>query len=323
MGQAVGWELDAMKVRMSALSRPPAGLTLNVHAQFLSGLQLGYDLLPRKKWYLLLDDDTYLIKPSLQLVLGHVDSSKPTYLGNAIGDYKARFAHGGSSFLVSHAAMGRLLDRNSAVLAEGYRSSLTEIWGDKLVATTLMKVGVFVDERFSRFFNGERPLITKILADRFCSPLVSFHGLAEPVQMRDVGRIFGAVDRPVRWSELWTIYGQPGLDVFKASPIRPGKDYVGVRVNFRNTSLVACKLADFYISKRVDENSMTQSCESAERCFEMCEKQKSRSCMAWTWDKERKACHISPWVIVGSPTSEGKYSGLNLALMERLLRSCD
>ncbi len=198
--------------------------------QFLPGLQLAYDKLPQKKWYIMLDDDTYLVKPSLRLVLGHVDASKPMYLGGAVGDYKARFAHGGSSVIISHAAMARLLDQHRAVLAEAYRSSLTETWGDKLVATTFMKSGVFIDERFSHYFNGERPLITKIRPGRFCSPLISFHGLAEPSQMSDVGRIFGSVDQPVRWSDLWKIYGQPGLDSFEAHPIRPDKDHVGVRI---------------------------------------------------------------------------------------------
>jgi len=72
LGSAAGWQLDALK--------------------FLPALQLAYGRYPNKKWYLILDDDTYIIRPSLRLLLGHLNPSKPLYIGNVIGDYKIRFA---------------------------------------------------------------------------------------------------------------------------------------------------------------------------------------------------------------------------------------
>jgi len=51
--------------------------------------------------------------------------------------------------------MGRLLsERNRAGLDLAYRESLTETWGDRLVAKALMRVNVFVEERYGHFFNG-------------------------------------------------------------------------------------------------------------------------------------------------------------------------
>lgn len=254
--------------------------------------------MPGKKWYVMQDDDTFMIRPSLYRFLEHLDPSEAHYLGNAIGDYKGRFAHGGSSYILSNKAMARLLDENPQVVSQAYVASLDEIWGDKLVATTLMKVGIYLSERYGHFFNGERPLITKIAADRICSPLVSFHGLSEPEDMIDVGRVFAKIDQPVFWRDLWRIYSQPSLDVFDKLPIRIGQDHVG----------------------RQDDPAMTIHVDAVERCLGACES-KGQRCLAWTWDQATQVCLMSPWVIVGE-RPEGKYTGLNVKVVKRLDGYC-
>ncbi|OTA02204.1 hypothetical protein A9Z42_0025660 [Trichoderma parareesei] len=57
LGREFGWELDALK--------------------FITGMELAYRLMPQKKWYTILDDDTFLIGPSLHLLLSHLDPAKP------------------------------------------------------------------------------------------------------------------------------------------------------------------------------------------------------------------------------------------------------
>lgn len=255
-------------------------------------------MLPGKKWYVMQDDDTFIIRPSLYRFLEHLDPSESLYLGNAIGDYKARFAHGGSSFILSHKAMSRLLDDNPEVVSQAYVASLDETWGDKLVATTFMKVGVYLSERYGHFFNGESPTITKIAADRICSPLVSFHGLAQPEDMKQVGKMFAEIDKPVFWRDLWRLFGQPSLDVFDKLPIRLGRDHVG----------------------RQDDRDMTMHADSVGECLDACES-KAQKCLAWTWDQGTQACLMSPWVIVGEKP-EGKYSGLNIKAVKKLDSQC-
>ncbi|KAK7744942.1 hypothetical protein SLS53_003175 [Cytospora paraplurivora] len=264
---------------------------------FIPSLELAWKTMPGKKWYIMQDDDTFIIRPSLYRFLEHLDPSKELYLGNAIGDYKARFAHGGSSFILSKAAMRRLFD-NPDVVSQAYLASLDETWGDKLIATTLNKVGVYISERYGRFFNGERPLITKLSADRFCSPLVSFHGLAQPEQMKEVGRTFAGRDKPVFWRDLWEIYGQPSLDVLDRDPIRLGQDHVG----------------------RQDDPSMISRAESVDRCLAACEG-RGKECLAWAWDKQTKLCILSPWVIVGEKPKD-RYSGLNVKVVRGLGSKC-
>ena len=91
--------------------------------------------MPDKKWYLIVDDDTYLVEQSLRMLLEYLDPNVPHYVSNAVGDYRARFAHGGSGVVLPQAAVRRLLAHPEVVTA-AHRQSLDEIWGDRLLATT-------------------------------------------------------------------------------------------------------------------------------------------------------------------------------------------
>ncbi|KAJ0337458.1 hypothetical protein COL922a_006732 [Colletotrichum nupharicola] len=278
IGQSFGWDLDALK--------------------FIWGLEFVYDNLPRKKWYVILDDDTYLVQSSLRLLLAHWDPDAAQYIGNAVGDFRGRFAHGGSSVVISHEAAAKLLSRRD-VVAAAQESSLTETWGDKLVATAFQKVGVYLDERYSHFFNGERPGISKIMGDRFCSPLVSFHGVADPAEMRRIGGAFRGFESTVFWGQLWVIYGAPSVEEFRSGPVRPGRDYVG----------------------RTDERSnVVGGVDNAEACLEVCEGLKKK-CLAWTWVESSRECRTSPWMIIGEK-SMGHYSGINREEVGRLQETC-
>ncbi|KAB5580849.1 family 31 glycosyltransferase [Coniochaeta sp. 2T2.1] len=277
--KSFGWELDALK--------------------FIPGMDLAYQRLPDKKWYIILDDDTYLVQGSLHAMLDRLDPTIPAYLGNAVGDFKGRFAHGGSAVIISGAAMSLLFDQNRELLPAAYISSLSETWGDKLVATTFQKIGVYLDERFNHFFNGERPVITRITADRLCSPIISFHGLARPEQMAEVGSQFRHVRGLVTWGHLWKLYGRPDISEYITNPIRPNHDHVG----------------------RLDEASMDiEHVESAEQCLAQCHGH-YKTCLAWTWDGRDKMCHISPWIIIGE-VSPGKFSGVNAGRLHHLVGQC-
>lgn len=255
--------------------------------------------MPKKKWYIMADDDTYIIKSSLALLLGHLDYSQPHFIGNPVGDYKGRFPHGGSSVVMSGAALKKLYDEHPEVVAEGHQESTTAIWGDKLLSTTFMKIGIYLDETYRRFFNGESPWVTRMWIDRFCLPLVSFHGLGHDGDMLRVGETFKNMDEPVFWRQLGKIYGGPDFASFIAEPIRTNVDYVG----------------------RLDEYSTTiDKVTEVEECIKACHEH-SAGCLAWTLDPGRQQCHIARWAILGE-AAEGRLSGINGQLAQKLENSC-
>ncbi|KAK4173166.1 family 31 putative glycosyltransferase [Triangularia setosa] len=187
LSKEFGWELDALK--------------------FLPGLEFAYERWPDKKWYLLVDDDTFLVETSLKRFLGEFDPEEEHYLGNAVGDFRARFAHGGSAVVLSQGAMRALVMGNPRALRTSYLESLDEVWGDRMLAKALIRVGIYLEEGYAYLFNGEPPRRSKIRGDRMCSPILSFHTLPEPEMMRDVGEHFRNVTEPVFWLDLWRIYG--------------------------------------------------------------------------------------------------------------------
>ncbi|KAE8364999.1 hypothetical protein BDV27DRAFT_127518 [Aspergillus caelatus] len=277
LSKSFGWELDALK--------------------FISGLELCYNQMPDKKWYIMADDDTYLMQPALKLLLEHLDSEVPFYVGNAVGDYKGRFAHGGSSVVLSQATMRLLFSRHD-VVTSAHLESLEETWGDKLLATTLLKLGIYLDERYVVFFNGGPPRAIRVTEDRLCAPIISFHSLT-PSEMINVGRRFQHTDEVLLWIDLWDIYGAPSLD----SPIlesgRKNWDHVG----------------------GLDESTMTvNDVPTAQKCIQICHNY-AKSCLAWTWESEKQLCHISNWMVPGEQ-AEGKTSGINVPRAKSLVNMC-
>ncbi|TFB06505.1 hypothetical protein CCMA1212_001845 [Trichoderma ghanense] len=279
LGQEFGWELDALK--------------------FIMGMELAYKLMPQKKWYTILDDDTFLIGPSLHLLLSHLDPARPQYIGNAVGDYKSRFAHGGSGIVLSQEAMRRLFN-NPGIVAQSHVDSLDETWGDRLVGTTLIKLGIYLDERYGHYFNGEPPAMARVQGDRFCSPIVSLHGLRRPGAMVAVGQALSNRQQPVLWADLWQLFAAPSLDDAGREPERQMRDHVG---------------------PTGDDTTTWESIASAEACRSKC--RDSKSCLAWTFDTETRACHTSPWMVIGdSSGAETEESGLDWQKVESLVQHC-
>jgi hypothetical protein len=237
--------------------------------------------MPPKKWYILMDDDTYLIGPSVRLLLEHLDPNIPQYVGNPVGDFQGRFAHGGSSVILSGPVLYRLFIQNPNIVLNAYRNSLTETWGDKLLATTLLKLGIYLDEQYQALFNGENPFATRIWSDRFCLPLIAFHNLENPEHMRQTKETFKDNDDTVLWGDLWALYHAPDLDSMRDKPVRRDEDHVG----------------------KTDEwTRRTMNVENAEECLKVCDKHSS--CLAWTWKEEERSCNIAPFMVVGN-----KYPG--------------
>ncbi|KAL6868604.1 glycosyltransferase family 31 protein [Trichoderma novae-zelandiae] len=279
LGQEFGWELDALK--------------------FIMGMELAYRLMPQKKWYIILDDDTFLIGPSLHLLLSHLDPARAQYIGNAVGDYKSRFAHGGSGIVLSHEAMRRLFN-SPGIVAQSYVDSLDETWGDRLVGVTLIKLGIYLDERYGHYFNGEPPAMARIRGDRFCSPIVSLHGLRRPGAMEAVSQALSDRQQPVLWADLWQLFAAHSLDSAGREPVRQMRDYVG---------------------PAGDDTTTWESIASAEACSSKC--WDSKGCLAWTFGTETRACRTSPWMVIGdSGGVETEQSGLNWQAVESLVQHC-
>ncbi|KAH8886509.1 hypothetical protein GQ53DRAFT_657752 [Thozetella sp. PMI_491] len=274
-----GWELDAMK--------------------FISSLEVAYDRFPNKKWYILADDDTYLVRPSVSLFLGQFRSEDAHYLGNAVGGWEGRFAHGGSAIMLSQGAMRRLFVDHPRSVALAHKGAFTNGMGDSLLAWTFVQLGIYLEEGYSVYFGGEKPIHAKIRMDRFCWPVLNFHGLRGPLDTLEVDRKFRKNTKPTLWLDIWKLYGAPSFDFFDKTPLRDGWDHVG---------------------RRDESTTSTPEVEKAEDCAKMCAAHPEK-CIAWSWEKEGHYCHESPWMMVGGE-AKGMVTGLNLPRARQIAQKC-
>lgn len=296
--------------------------------------------MPDRKWFILVDDDTYLIYPSLNFILGHFDPSIPyckwtytlrtrllllttkiqTDLGNAVGDYRQRFAHGGSSIALSRATMQALFaPGNHRAVTKARRASLTETWGDRLLADALLRLGVPVDEDASRFFNGEQPWASRLRPDRLCAPVATFHRLSTAGEMADVGRAFRDAVEPVLWVDLWEMFAHRGgrRRQDRAADARPS---ISQTASPHEYGEVMPGRAGWDHVGDLDEHTETfAGVKAALGCSRLCSSR--RKCLAWTWDEGKGLCHLSPWVTVGRE-APGLRSGLNVDRFRDLVDEC-
>ncbi|CZR56926.1 uncharacterized protein PAC_06815 [Phialocephala subalpina] len=280
-----GWELDIMK--------------------HIPALELGFKHLLPKKWYLMTDDDTYIHLPSLTAILSTLDSTRPHYLGNAIGSYTLRFAHGGSGIIFSHSALSHIFSPHHMRLITSFKlKSLTADFGDKIIAELAMETGIYLNEEYSMHFNGESPWKSMIRKERFCSEVVGFHGMRDG-EMDDTAVVLSGVEDKIRWWDLWWDFGKgnesiedlgTGLRIGEGRRVRQGWDFVS----------------------RVDEHSNVFKIKTEIDCEKACDGYKE--CLSWKW--ERGKCWVVPWVRVGEKVGDAIVSGVNAKRLAILEKAC-
>lgn len=270
-----GWELDIMK--------------------HMPGLELGYKLMPGMHWYVLSDDDTFILPEGFLAILEDFDPFVPHYLGNAVGSYDARFAHGGSAIVLSQMAMQKLFIEHPEVVAAATESGISAELGDKVISQALMKVGIYVEEKWGLHFNGEPPRKTRIRADRFCEVVATFHKFTNE-EMAEAAAIFGGLEEPIAWIDIWVML-TPSITSDGADlgfpKMRAGWDHVGMT----DESVVLHK-----------------NVKTAGVCQDMC-LQMGKNCLAWVW--KANSCHLAPWLIVGQEMKDAT-SGINVDVANKL-----
>ena len=209
---------------------------------------------------------------------------------------------------------------NHHAIAKARLASLTETWGDRLLADALLRLGVPVDEDSSRFFNGEQPWASRLRPDRLCAPVATFHRLSTAGEMTDVGRVFRDAVDPVLWVDLWEMFAH-----------REGRERQGRSADSARPSVSHTSSPDGYEKATPgrpgwhhvgdpDEHTETfTSVKDALGCSRLCGS--DRKYLAWTWDERLGLCHLSPWVTVGREAA-GLRSGLNVDRFRDLSDEC-
>jgi hypothetical protein len=103
---------------------------------------------PKSRWFVFIEADTYLMWPNVVEYLLKLDPSQDLYMGNPMYINDVLFAHGGSGFVISQAAMRKVTEHWRTRVAE-YDKYTTESWaGDMVLGKALKDAGVELTQLF-------------------------------------------------------------------------------------------------------------------------------------------------------------------------------
>lgn len=133
---------DHMKV-----ANGPSGMTDNPgwkldKWKFLPMIHSARRAKPDAKWFVFLEADTYPIWPNLLSWLAHFNHEERLYLGNQMQIGPTLFAHGGSGFVLSHAAIHAVADFHKLHIDEWDDITDQEWAGDCVLGRALAAAGI-------------------------------------------------------------------------------------------------------------------------------------------------------------------------------------
>ena len=105
--------------------------------KFVHMLQKTWTRRPHQKWYVFIEADTYLVRSNLLLWLARFDPSEILFLGSPTFANGKAFAHGGSGFVLSGAAMSRFAEGDPDVASRYDEDMKNEGFGDYLLTKAL------------------------------------------------------------------------------------------------------------------------------------------------------------------------------------------
>jgi hypothetical protein len=136
--------------------------------------------LPRRKWYVFIDTDTFIEWDNLLGLLEHSDPQKLLYMGSPVwADPKAPFAHGGSAYVLSYSVLEALNmpergGYEGPMYSQfGFNTSGT-CCGDEALGKVLKQRGIGL-KGYWPMLNGEIPATVGYGDEIWCEPVLSLH----------------------------------------------------------------------------------------------------------------------------------------------------
>ncbi|KAL2060811.1 hypothetical protein VTL71DRAFT_8863 [Oculimacula yallundae] len=173
--QRTGQDISELKEeRAKGDSR--AGWKLDKY-KFLHMVEQTFEMRPGSKWYVFVETDSYVVWSNLAEWLSRLDSTKPIYLGAPVMLGGQAFAHGGSGYVLSNAAMNKLLgpDQPQGLAASWDKRMKQHCCGDLALAIALKEKGVDLTGA-GPMTHGEKPATFSYgPGELWCQPVVTMH----------------------------------------------------------------------------------------------------------------------------------------------------
>lgn len=282
-------------------------------------LQHAWKHAPDNDWYMLIDDDSYVLSDNVGRWLATLDPNKPYYLGSAVAGLKHVFAHGGSGIVLSRGLMELAFghDDSDAWVDEYSEQAIRECCGDYILAAFLKeKLDINLNLSISgKKFQGEDFTHIAFNKQNWCSDIVSFHHtysrnmelLWEYERIRSYARrahssyvfspedaVLAAKTRPsITYGDIYTDFVKPYL-----TPMKSMWDNGAKEVEFSWFSEAAAGRASVEDYLRNDGYS-DKPYTSVDKCRQACLAR--ADCLMFRYDPYQKYCGYSSSVSFGQP----------------------
>lgn len=288
--ESQGWHLDAMK--------------------FVSSVEMGYEKLGHDyKWYLLLDDDTYVQWESMKAIVSRLDYHSNHFIGMGFWIMAdVPYAQGGAGMLVSQAAMkSRFVDHKDS-MGDVHDRSSTARFADHHFATVMYEIDIYVDNTYMTSFHEHEFVREKVYKDDLCKPVVTYHHLSVD-EMHKLHDNFGKVE--FKHSTMLELLENPAdLKLRKNWSYNLEKDDGDRKKEEARQDMITI------VADTKHNGWMTE-----ERCEKMCTELYD-NCLAWTYlDEGERTCLMSDHFRLGY-AKQGATTGINEAMLSRMAREC-
>ncbi|KAI9763577.1 MAG: hypothetical protein M1835_007775, partial [Candelina submexicana] len=230
--------------------------------KFMHILSKTYKARPDLDWYLFMEADSYVIWPNLLRWLKEFDHNQifylgsPSYLGNVL------FAHGGTGYILSNAAMRASVGKDPDIGDKYIEDTGNMCCGDGVVAKALFDSGVNLTSSWPRL-NGEPPYTIPFSEEQWCSPVVTFHHML-PIDvelMWEFERVNATAERYILYADIFDHFIRPHIST-ERSGWDNGADDETYKANPEGENLDA---------NQPDRPSWKGSPASFEECRQACE----------------------------------------------------
>ena len=239
--------------------------------KFLPMLNMTWHHAPEKRWYMFVETDTSLFWSTLLKYTQQLDHTKQYYMGSQVMIGDDEFAHGGSGYLVSNAALKAAVSNYTEDQKHWEELTDRESCGDLMAGKVLRGSGSSVTRTWP-IIQGDHPGVLEWGANgnndvpRWCYPLMTYHHLGvdviedlwtfEQFWLAGKGRDIGYV----RFKDVFEEYIMPRM----LSPQRHWDN--------------KCK-------------DLHEDVRNLKDCIETCEKEES--CLQYRWLPDAKQCQTS------------------------------
>ncbi|KAF2476123.1 uncharacterized protein BDR25DRAFT_379809 [Lindgomyces ingoldianus] len=164
-----GWKLDKWK--------------------FLPMIDHAYRKMPRAKWYVFIEADTYLVWNNILEYLSNFDARKHYYIGKHLYINDVQFGYGGAGFILSNPAMRKVSEHRSVRIQDYEEFTATHWVGDCALGKVLEDIKVPLHRAYPHL-QGDSPATmdpstSKLDRLAWCYPAVTYHHVS-PSEIEDL-----------------------------------------------------------------------------------------------------------------------------------------